>query len=209
MVAEVVAGAVVTTQRLFEGLTFKVANEPERDQALRLRRELYLEEFGDEGLDELDAGAHHLIAINADRRVIAALRLVDAGHRPFDLEHFVGLPELDPGRIPGEVARFCVCKDYRQVRRGQFVHLGMFKLLYMFAEHRGITDIFTLGLTELRSVYRFAFFRETIMTCRHPIGNRIVQLMHLDLLEVKAKYAESRNPVARLLFQTDLANIQL
>jgi hypothetical protein len=37
------------------------------------------------------------------------------------------------------------------------VHLGMFKLLCMFAERHGITDLFTLGLSELRTVYKFAF----------------------------------------------------
>jgi N-acyl-L-homoserine lactone synthetase len=198
----------VTTQRLFEGFTFKVASAREQAQALSLRRELYLEEFREDGLDDLDAIAHHLVALNPEQRVVGALRLIDETHRPFDLEHHVDLPHLGPGRIPAEVGRFCVSKDYRRVRSGQFVHLGMFKLLYAFADQHRITDIFTLGLPELRSIYRFTFFRDTQVVCDHPIGNRLVQLMHLDLVDVKTRYADSRHPIARLLFQMEPSGIK-
>jgi predicted GNAT family N-acyltransferase len=199
----------VKPDRLFEGLTFKVASQAERGEALNLRREVYLEEFGDEGLDELDADAHHLIAVNEERRVIAALRIIDAEHRPFDLEHFVELPRLAAGRIPAEVARFCVAKDYRHVHRGQIVHLGLFKLLYMFALDTHTTDIFTLGVVELRRLYKFAFFDELDITCRHPIGDRPVQLMHLNLVDIHERYKDSHHPIAKLLFQTKFDNVML
>lgn len=189
--------AVTTAERLFEGFTFKVADAGERDKALNLRRELYLEEFGDDGLDSLDDSAHHLVALNPQRNIIAALRIVDAAHRPFDLDHFVELPYLDPARIPAEVGRFCISKDYRQVRSDQFVHLGVFKLLYDFASVQGITDLFTLGTYELRSLYRFICFRETDIKCRHHIGNRVVQLMHLDLVALMAD--RGARPMARFL----------
>ena len=81
-----------------------------------------------------------------------------------------------------------------------------FKLLYDFSNRNGITDLFTLGLPELRSVYRFAFFVARPEQCKHPIGNRRVQLMHLDLVDVRARYSHSRHPVARLLFQEPRAN---
>jgi N-acyl-L-homoserine lactone synthetase len=196
----------LTTHHLFEGLVFKVATPAERDEVLHLRSELYTREFGNDGLDDLDEDAHHLIAINSKQRIVAALRVVDSDHRPFDLDHFVKLPPLDEDRVPAEVARFCVSPEYRQVRRDQFVHLGMFKLLYDFSNRNGITDLFTLGLPELRSVYRFAFFVARPEQCKHPIGNRRVQLMHLDLVDVRARYSHSRHPVARLLFQEPRAN---
>jgi predicted GNAT family N-acyltransferase len=203
------SGGGVTQQSLFEGLTFKVASDPERAQALNLRRAVYSEEFGEEGVDQLDDGAHQLIAVNSDHRVIASMRVIDSCHRPFDLEHYVDLPRLGPGRSVAEVGRFCVARDYRQVRSGQFVHLGMFKLLCMFADQKSITDLFTLGLSELRTIYKFAFFKEISRECRHPIGGRLVQLMHLDLVDARAKHNKSKHPVARFLFQTNFANIEL
>ena len=199
----------MTPQSLFEGLTFKVASDLERLRAFDLRRTLYAEEFGDEGIDQLDDAAYHLVSVNSEHRVVATMRVIDEQNRPFDFEHYVELPTLSPDRSPAEVGRFCVAREYRQVRSGQFVHLGMFKLLCMFADRQGITDLFTLGLSELRTVYKFAFFTEVSEECRHPIGDRLVQLMHLDLIEARAKYIQARHPVARFLFQTSSVNIEL
>jgi N-acyl-L-homoserine lactone synthetase len=193
---------------LFEGLTFKVANAHEADRALTLRRELYLDEFGCDGLDERDATAHHLVALNADQIVVAAMRIIDVAHRPFDLEDFVELPALPEGRQPAEVGRFCMTKEYRRIKSSQLVHLGMCKLMFVFAERRGVTDLFTLGLLQLRNVYRLAFFTELDIFCQHPIGDQHVQLMHLDIERVRATHATSRHPVARLIFQSDVISIQ-
>lgn len=180
-------------------LVFQVATGQERDQFLRLRRDVYLDTYGHDGIDELDAAASHLVALDSNRQVVAGLRIIDSSHRPFDLEQFMELPSLATGRRPGEVGRFCVSKEYRWIQKGQFVHLGLFRLLYTFANEQGITDLFTLGLPILRGIYRLVLFRDTGITCHHPVVDQRVHLMHLDIQELN-NLSTSGHRVARLLF---------
>jgi hypothetical protein len=75
-------------------------------------------------------------------------------------------------------------------------------LLYNFAIQRGITDLFTLGLPVLRGIYRLVLFRDTGITCHHPVVDQRVHLMHLDVNELKSLSA-SGHRVARLLFDPE------
>lgn len=195
-------------ERMFEGMTFKLASPDERDRALALRRSIYLQEFSDEGLDQFDEVGLHLVGLNADGRVVAAARLIPPEHRPFDLERHVSLSGiLAPERAPAEIGRFCVDAEYRKISRDQFVHLGMLKLIYVISDRRRITDLLTLGLPSLRNVYKAAFFTPLDIMCSHNIGNTLVQLMHCDLIALRTQHAGSRHPLARLLLHSQLPNI--
>lgn len=197
----------MATRSLFADLIFKIADENERRQALVLRSHIYGKELGNSGLDRFDESAHHLIGCDSTGRVISALRIVGPDQRPFDLEQLVDLSRLlIPSRCPAEVSRFCVDAEYRQIHRGQMVHLGMLKLLHEFSEHAGITDLFTLGLPHLKNLYRVGFFTALEIECDHPTWGP-TQLLHLDLGAVRRRHEQSSSPIARLLFRTQLPNI--
>jgi len=198
-----------STQRLFQGLTFKVADYSERERALDLRRRIYTVEHGTAGLDEFDDVAIHLVAIDQHSAIVAALRLVASSYRPFDFERFISLDRIvSRDAIPAEVSRFCVERTHRAIHRGQVVHLGMLKLLYEFASHKGITDLLALVLPEMEIVYKVAFFVPLDITVEHPVWGP-ARIIHLDLIRARMAYENSKHPVARLLFRTNVPNIIL
>lgn len=191
-----------------EGLTFKVANAEERDRALSLRAEIYSAELGSSGLDEYDDEAWQLVALREGREVVATLRLARPEQRPFDLETLIDLEATIPeGRSVADLSRFCVREDYRRVRSGQFVHLGMLKLLYAVAQQNRVSDLVTLALPHLEVMYRAVFFAPL------PYGDLVhptfgpVTLMHFDVAGAERRYGKSTRPFARFLFESDLPNV--
>jgi len=192
---------------LFDGLVFKIADEVERSRALALRRTVYEEALGHDGIDHYDERAYHLIACDSEGNVAAALRIVGPEQRPFDFEQLVMLADfLRDDRSPGEISRFCIQRDHRQVRSDQFIQVGMLKLAHAFARKHGLTDFVTLALPHLRNLYRIAFFQPLGPPCEHPTWGRVYP-MRLDLIDLETRYSRSQQPLARLLFATDLPNI--
>jgi predicted GNAT family N-acyltransferase len=192
---------------VFEGLVFKVADASERARALELRRKIYEEELGHHGIDDVDQGAHHLVACRSDGEIVAALRIVGPEFRPFDFEEFVTLADvLTADRLPAEISRFCVRREHRLVRSDQIIQLGMFKLAHAFARKHGFSDFLTLALPHLQNLYRIASFRNIGLTFEHPTWGR-VQPMRLDLVALEAQWSRSQQWMARLLFATDMPNI--
>jgi N-acyl-L-homoserine lactone synthetase len=195
--------------RFFEGLTFKVANAFERDRALALRRHVYTDEHGNAGIDQLDAIATHLVAVDSHGTVVSALRVLGPAQRPFDLERFASLETILPTNSrPAEISRFCVAKSHRIVHRGQAVHLGMLKLVYEFACHQAITDLFTLVLPGMEKLYEAVFFRRLNIVVKHPTWG-IATAMHLNLDQARSQNRNSMHPIARLLFDACISNIVL
>lgn len=198
---------MVAARRLFGGLTFKVADDPERERALEFRGRVYREALGDPGLDARDAGAVHLVGIDATGAIVAAMRLIEPAQRPFDLERFVALDALLPPEArPAELSRFCVDPSRRAVHRGQVVHLGMFKLVYEVARQRGLTDLLTLGLPNLQNLYKLAYFTPLGISVDHPTWGP-AHVMRLNLAETRKLHGDSSHPIARLLFRTPAANV--
>jgi len=197
----------VSAEGLFEGLVLRVAAPNERQGVLAFRSQIYRQELGDNGVDRFDDSAHHLVVCETAGRIVAALRIVGPENRPLPLEELVDLSAiLSPERTPAEVARFCVARDYRQMRRGQMIHIGMLKLVHDFSIKNRITDLFTLVLPHLKNLYRSAFFTATGITCHHPIFGH-AELLHLDILQVRRQHEHSPRPMARLLFRTQVPNI--
>jgi N-acyl-L-homoserine lactone synthetase len=191
----------------FEGLTFKVANTFERDRALSLRRQVYTDEHGNTGIDQLDAIATHLIAVDSHGTVVSTLRVLGPAQRPFDLERFASLETILPANSrPAEVSRFCVEKSHRIVHRGQAVHLGMLKLIYEFACHQAITDLFTLVLPGMEKFYEAVFFRRLGIVVDHPTWG-IATAMRLNLDQARFENRNTAHPIARLLFDACIPNV--
>jgi predicted GNAT family N-acyltransferase len=194
---------------VFGSLVFKVADAGERLRALELRRRVYEAELGHDGIDEFDDAAHQLIVCETGGEIVAALRVVGPEQRPFDLEKFLAIStEITANRSVGEVSRFCVRAEYRQIRKDQFIQLGMFKLLYEFAHLHSLTDLVTLSLPHLRSLYRVAFFRPLSPPFEHPTWGRVYP-MRLDLVDLVNRHSKSQQPMARLLFASNLPNFLL
>jgi N-acyl-L-homoserine lactone synthetase len=194
---------------MFEGLTLRAAAPNELREVLSFRSTIYREELGDSGIDRFDESAHHLIACDFAGQIVAALRIVGAEHRPFDLEQLFDLSAvLGAASNPAEVSRFCVAKERRQIHRSQLIHIGMLKLVHEFSIKNNISDLLTLGLPHLKNLYRLGFFSTVGSPCNHPIWGQ-TELMHLDLEAVRLRHKESSSSIARLLFRTNLPNIRV
>lgn len=192
---------------MFEGLVFKEAVGPERERALELQNQVYIDDLGLVPTDPFDADAHFLIARTDAGDVVAVFRLVGPEQRPFDFEALVTLAEIiAPDRTPALVGRLCVRRDHRNVSKHMFMQIGMFKLAYAFAEKHGITDLFLYTYPNLIAFYRGGLFELVDRTFKHPDWGE-VHLMHLDLVGLEARCAGSRDMLARLLFATDLPNL--
>jgi N-acyl-L-homoserine lactone synthetase len=191
----------------FKGLTFTVATDDERPEALSFRGEIYRDELGDSGIDGFDDSAHHLLARDAAGLIVAALRIVGPEQRPFDLEQLFDLSTVLPlDRVPAEVSRFCIAKKHRQIHRNHMVHMGMLKLVHEFSVKTGITDLFTLGLPHLKNLYRVGYFSPLGIICDHPIWGR-TELMRLDIDDARRRYETAPSRIATLLFRTRIPNV--
>lgn len=196
---------------MFEGIHFKVADEAERAQALRLRQAIYEAELGYDPIDEFDETAPQLIAIDGSTELLAALRILTPDQRPLELERFVDLSEvLPPGCAPGQIGALWIRPDQRRVSSRALLPMALLKLAYAFARKRGITDlVLRTPVPALRRFYGRAFFRPLDhLGFRHPVCG-FVHVMHLNLRALEAERSRLQDPVARFLFLTELPNIEV
>ncbi len=195
------------SEPLFEGLTFKVADAAESAHAIALRDQVYKDDVGYVPTDDLDARSYHLIACDRGGDVVAAFRIVGPDQRPFEIEQYVNLFDvIEPDRSPALIGRLCVRRDYRKVRAGTFVQIGLLKLTYDFALKRGFTDLFMYTFTHLLKFYRGAFFKPLNISFHHSGYGCRMHLMHLDLIGLQDQHSKSKSSLARLLFAKDLPN---
>lgn len=191
---------------MFDDLVFKLANEDERARAFALREQTFLEELGQVGYDPLDEVAHHLVACRPGGEVVATFRILGPEHRPFDFEKLLDMERvLTAGRTPGMVARLCIRKDYRTVRRSTFMQMGILKLSHDFAISRGITDLFMYTFPHLLKFYRGIFFDSLGVSFEHPVWGT-VHLMHQDVAALPENCRRSRSSLARALFTGEHPN---
>jgi predicted GNAT family N-acyltransferase len=191
---------------VFDGFTFKVASAPEAERAIALRREVFLETFGRMPEDDLDATAHHLVAVNAAGEVVAAFRLLGPEHRPFDVEAMMDFGTVVPStRTPALIGRLAARKDHRGIGQTMFLQMGLMKLGYEFAAKHGITDYVLYTYPHLTSFYRAMFFEPIGEPIDHPAWGDL-RLMRLDVVGLPPRLAGSRSSLARLLLARDLSN---
>ncbi len=196
-------------RNVLEGFIFKLADDAERAAALELRSRIYSAELGSPGLDRFDAGAHHVVGLEATGAVIASVRIIGAELRPFDIESLFNLETIVPlDRNPAEISRFCIDPRHRQMSRDHMLHFGMLKAVYDLATKLDITDIITLGLPHLKNLYRVGYFAEVGEPCLHPTWGP-AQPMRLDLIELRRRHAGSANAVARLLLSGRHPNVRV
>lgn len=194
--------------RFLGDLTFKkAASESERERAMALQREVYERDVGHVPNDEYDRAAHYFVVLNSKDDMVATFRIVGPEQRPFDIERIRDLSTIIAAdRSPAVIGRLCVRPDYRLVSAKMFLPFGVLKLIHAFATKNGITDLLLYTYPHLRNFYRSAFFREVGGTIDHPDWGRI-HLMHLDLIDLAERYREADQPLARLLFHTELPSI--
>jgi N-acyl-L-homoserine lactone synthetase len=164
-------------------------NASDAHEALDIRRRVYTEEFGfdlgGEGpSDDIDQRAHHLVAKTLDGEPVAALRLVDATDRPFEIESFLDLRSfLDPAWHPAEITRLCILPRFRRITQASFVHLAVLEAVLRLTRRLGVTHIIASTRQELMPVYRYLLFDAypDITYTHSEIGNAVHTLMSLDL----------------------------
>lgn len=172
-------------------ISFRVATQSDLDAALALRRKVYHQELGRIPDDEQDATGHHLIALDDGSEVVAGLRLLGAGLRPFDFEHVLDLSSLvGVGRNPAMIGRLFIREDWRSARRSPYLLAGLLDLAIRFATAHSITDYYLYTFAHLLHFYRRAHFSSLGLTIYHPHW-RLLYLMHMDTV----RFATSRRPI--------------
>ena len=195
--------------RHFSHFRFKVAEGPEARRAIELRATIYATERGNPGTDARDSSAIHLVALSDTGEVVAAMRVIPNDQRPFDLEDSFDLATLvPPVGTSCEVSRFVVGADSRRVVPGYVVHLGMLKLLFEYAESRGITDVLSLGLPHLIGIYKAAFFDVVSGPKTHELWGS-AYLMRMQPASVRERCAGAASTLARLLMSKTPGNVMV
>lgn len=159
------------------------------DEALAIRRRVYIEEFGfDLGgsgpADEIDQRAHHLVARTQSGEAVASLRLLDPSARPFEIERFLDLDaHLAPTCVPAEITRLCILAPYRRITHASFVHLALLRAVLELTQQLGITHIVAWTRQELMPFYKYVLFDAyENVTFTHPgIRDALHTLVMLDL----------------------------
>lgn len=158
-------------------------------QALDIRRHVYIEEFGfDLGgggpADEFDARAYQLVVTTEAGDPAASLRLLDNRARPFEIERFIDLaPHLARDWRPAEITRLCIMAPYRRITQSSFIHLVLLEAVLQLAGRLGITHVVASTRQELMGFYKYLLFEPyPDVTYEHPeIGDALHTLMILDL----------------------------
>lgn len=190
--------------RIFKGLTFKVADDNERVQALRRRSEIYELELGHHGTDEFDATAAHLVAINESGLVVSAMRVIL--QRPLEIERHLDLSAIvEQNKRVSQIGGFWVEDQWRVVEQHRFLQIGMLKLAYMFGGANDIGQFVMYTYPRLVQFYRGAFFEDLCRRFAHPAWGD-VSVLRLDLCGLAERCRASTTAVARLLTLEDPEN---
>ena len=167
--------------RPIDDMVFRVALDNELDAVLKLRAELYANDFGHNPDDRHDRIGRHLIALTGAGDIVAGVRILGPGLRPFDFEHMHDLSSIvEQGRRPAMIGRLFLRKDCRAVDRSAYVLLGLLKCSLTFAEYHHITDYYMYTFSHLLRFYRHAGFQSLGITVYHEQW-RILHLMHMDM----------------------------
>lgn len=190
--------------RIFSGLTFKVASADERLEALQRRSGIYQLELGHHGLDEFDDAASHLVAVDAEGRVVSAVRVVV--QRPLEIERYLDLkPVVGEDTNVAQIGGFWVDDAWRVVKHTRFLQVGMLKLAFMFGQSNGIAEFVMYTYARLTPLYRAAFFEDLKLGFVHPAWGEVTTL-RMDLLGLAERSASSASAIARLLSSEHLEN---
>jgi len=197
-------GEKLTDNDIFGGMTFRVG---QRDEAVAFRCPIYEAELGASGVDRADDEGTHLVAVDESGVIRACLRVLASGPRPFESLEYCALDGI--GAFPAvvaEISRFVVDPDFRAIRSGRFVHLGMLKLVFEYSAKAGITDLLTLSLPHLNRLYELALFRPVGNPAHHKVWGQ-VQAMHLNLDSARRHARAAPSRMTTLLFDTRIPSV--
>lgn len=192
----------------FPGLRLVVAKGVLRSSALEFRSRLFAKEQGTEGLDEFDQHAVQLVGCH-NGEIVAAARFVDPERRPFGLEQYFDLSaHLDPTARVGELSRYCLHEDWRDIMRGTLLHFGMLKLALAYARARAIDSIVGSVQPRFRSLYRRVYFKPIGPTFHHPtFGHTTIMLLSLG--PIWADHHGRKHPLRELLDDGRIPDVSL
>lgn len=192
---------------ILAGLTFKVATEGERAEALERRGRIYDSELGACGVDEFDTGAVHLVALDAQERIVSALRIIT--QRPLEIEKYVDVRRIANSNHPlAQIGGFWVDKEWRIVRHQRLVQLGMLKSALMFGRSIGVGEFVMYTYARLTNLYRAAYFEPVDLRFQHPIWGG-VEVMRLNLIRLGTKCKGWQTPIGDLLGAESLRNFRI
>jgi N-acyl-L-homoserine lactone synthetase len=195
-------------QSALPGLTLMVAREGLRSTALDFRRRIFEKEQGTDGLDDFDEHAVQLVAC-VDGLIVAAARFIDPEQRPFGLERYFDLSaHVAHEEWVGELSRYCLREDWRDIRRGTLVHFGMFKLVLEYARERGISSVVCSMQPRFQALYRRMYFRAIGPTFYHPVFGHTMVMM-LGLSNVWSNQSGLKHPLRALLRDPRIPSVSL
>lgn len=179
--------------------SFVVASTGERDQAIALVDTTYESDLGHKPSDEFNDRGMFLVA-KVGEEIVGVLRYLPPWVRPFDLEAFVDLQEFDRSdRRLGLIGRLCVLPEYRKVHQGQLVQLGLLRLACAVSRELRVSDILLYSFPELVRMYRSVCFEPIGHKFVHPLAQRPMETLRLDLRSLLNTPTASLSRTARYL----------
>lgn len=163
--------------------SFSVAGSPaERRAAIDLIQTSYLQEFGHAPSDGADPGAVFLCALSRGGQLAGVLRLLLPLQRPYDFEKQVDVSRLPGvGKEVGLLGRLSLQSEFRSIRRGQVVQLGLFAKACSIALAEGLDTLLVYAPHKYRELYSMVGFQKTNALFTHPKANCEMEILHFDL----------------------------
>ena len=175
------------------------SDKGERRSALSLIRVTYQRDLGHVPEDGADPDAVFIVATTAEREVAGVLRLLPHSLRPFDFEEYVSIAEVIPSpRRVGLLGRLSIRPEYRRVRRGQVLQLGLLRCACAVAADFELSDLLLYSPPEYILLYQAALFKPMGLTFKHPVAQCEMSLLRLDLDELAAN-RDRHSATARFL----------
>jgi predicted GNAT family N-acyltransferase len=197
----------------FGDLKYRLAGPRSTRLAIELSHLIYKQDLGHVPEDRHDSSCEYLIAENGADEIIATLRFVGPESRPFDFEEYVDLSAwLKPGARAALVGRLAVRPDYRKVRQGQLVQLGIFKLVFALALKRSVSDVLTYTFEDLVRFYENVMFRPIAEPFLHSRAAAKMQVLGLHIDQVVRATQDPRQLRSKSflrLLDSDLPNFQV
>ncbi len=161
----------------------------------------YRSDFGHVPRDGFDEVATFIVATSRGNGELAgAVRLLPPSLRPFDLDGYVDLSEhLPASRSIALLGRLSVAPEFRRVRTGQVVQIGLLQEVCRIAISLNVTDLVIYTFPRLVRLYRAVLFEPLGVGFFHPVAKCDMSVMRLDLACLQQSGAQASRTGRMLL----------
>src|SRR6185295_13542011 len=165
-------------------------------QALKVRREVYVDDFGYDLAvpDEYDHRSWLLVAEHVETgEVVGTMRIIARDYGPVESEEYFEIPDTFKSRKVVEMSRFAIVRSHRKTRTFlPVVSVGLFTLCYRFAHVIGAECMVVCSKAAKVWTYQSLGFERTGLTKSYEkLNGAEHELLTLEFGGFEERFAEN------------------